>query len=355
MALRELREVELMLFYGFSWSKELRESPIPGMSMMKSLVKRLLPDPYGLRRSMQQIRFTQGIGSFKPDLYHEPSFLSFRFAGPTVVTVHDLSPIRYPDTHPKDRIQDLEKRLPAAVASAAAVIVDSEFIRQEVLGYFGIHPTRVIAIHLGVSREFRPREPAEITPVIDQYGLRRGSYVLAVATLEPRKNLLAAIDAHSALPPRLRKEHPLIIAGMKGWLARELEAKINAAEERGELRWLGYVPPVALPALYAGARLFVYPSFYEGFGIPVLEAMASGVPVITSNQSSLPEVAGDAALMIDPHNRDGIRDAMIRLLEDDAEARRLVALGFAQAARFTWRACAEKTLAVYRQAMSDGQ
>jgi len=318
---------------------------------VKSLVKRLLPDPYGLTRAIQQIRFTQGVGDFKPELYHEPSFLPFRYAGPTVVTVHDLSPIRYPDTHPKGRIKELEKRLPAAIASAAAVIVDSDFVRREVIGHFGVNPDRVTAIHLGVSGEFRPRAAPDVAPVLEKHGLRHRGYVLAVGTLEPRKNLRHAIDAHATLPERARRNYPLVIAGMKGWLAGELEARIRAAEERGEVRWLGYVPPPDLPLLYAGAQLFVYPSLYEGFGLPVLEAMASGVPVITSNQASLPEVAGDAGIMVDPRDGGALREAMLRLIEDEKEVRRRVELGHAQAARFTWRTCAENTLAVYREAL----
>jgi alpha-1,3-rhamnosyl/mannosyltransferase len=351
MALRDLGGVELMLFYGFSWSPALREAPVPGMGAMKALVKRLLPDPYGLTRAIQQVRFTQGVGDFKPELYHEPSFLPFRFAGPMVVTVHDLSPIRYPDTHPGARVQELKKRLPAAIASASAVIVDSDFVRREVIGHFGVDPDRVTAIHLGVSGAFRPRSASDIAPILQKHGLRHRGYVLAVGTLEPRKNLMQAINAHAELPERIRRSTHLVIAGMKGWLARELEARIRVAEERGEVRWLGYVPPSDLPLLYAGAQLFVYPSLYEGFGLPVLEAMASGVPVITSNQASLPEVAGEAAIMVDPRNRNALREAMLRLIEDKAEVRRRSELGLAQAAKFTWRACAENTLAVYRKAL----
>jgi alpha-1,3-rhamnosyl/mannosyltransferase len=351
LALRDLGEVEPLLFYGFSWSRALREAPIPGMGPLKAMVKRLLPAPYALTRALQQIRFTQGTSRLKPELYHEPSFLPFRFAGPTVVTVHDLSPIRYPDTHPKGRIKELEKRLPAAIASAAAVIVDSDFVRREVIGHFGVNPDRVTAIHLGVSGAFRPRAAPDIAPVMQKYGLCHRGYMLAVGTLEPRKNLIQVISAHAVLPERVRRNTPLVIAGMKGWLTQELEARIRAAEKRDDVRWLGYVPPDALSALYAGAQLFVYPSLYEGFGLPVLEAMASGVPVITSNQASLPEVAGDAAIMVDPHDRDALRDAMLRLMEDEKEVRRRVDLGLAQAARFTWRNCAEKTLAVYRKAL----
>ena len=148
-----------------------------------------------------------------------------------------------------------------------------------------------------------------------------------------------------------RRRFPLVIAGPKGWLAEALEKRIAAAERRGEVRWLGYVPSTDLPLLYAGARLLVYPSLYEGFGLPVLEAMASGVPVVASNRASIPEVAGDAAVMIEPGDAARLREAMLRLLEDEREAMRRATLGLAQAARFSWQACADQTLQIYREAL----
>jgi alpha-1,3-rhamnosyl/mannosyltransferase len=351
MALRDLGEAELMLFYGFSWSQTLRESPIPGMGTMKALVKRMLPAPYALTHAVRQIRFMQGAARLRPELYHEPGFLPFRFPGPTVITVHDLSPLRYPDTHPSDRVEDLNKRLPAAIAGASAVIVDSEFIRQEVIGHFGADPARVIAIHLGVSREFRPRPEPEISSMLKKHSLSYQNYVLAVGTLEPRKNLIQAIDAYVGLPEAIRKSTPLVIAGMKGWLSGQIEVRIRKHEDRGELRWLGYVPAETLPLLYSAARMLVYPSIYEGFGLPVLEAMASGIPVITSNRASLPEVAGDVGLAVDPENVEGLRAYMRSLIEDKEEAARRGALGIARARLFTWQTCAQQTLAVYEMAI----
>ena len=351
MALLERNDVEPLFFYGFSWSPELRAGSVPGIDPLKAAVKRLIPRPYALMRFMQQRCFDGGVRRYGFELYHEPSFLPFRFAGPAVITIHDLSPLRYPETHPKQRVQTVREQLPRAVERAAAIIVDSEAVRREVIETFGVSPERVNTIHLGVSAEYRPRTAHEAGQCLARYRLGYGRYVLAVGTLEPRKNLVAALDAYVALPEALRKSTPLVIAGMRGWLSAALENRIRIHEERGEVRWLGYVPAEDLPLLYSGASLLVYPSLYEGFGLPVLEAMASGIPVVTSNQSSLPEVAGDVGLTVDPEDVRELGACMRFLIEDKQEAARRGALGVERARQFTWQACAEKTLAVYKKAI----
>jgi alpha-1,3-rhamnosyl/mannosyltransferase len=351
-ALRQSGEVDLQLFYRLYWSTEIRDAPLPGAGGLKDALLRLIPRPYWLKHlGIEQGRFNAGVRKYRFDVYHEPAFLPHRFDGPTVITIHDLSPLRYPDTHPADRVRNFRQHLPGAINRAARIIVDSEFVGREVIEMFRADPARVCPIHLGVSTDYRPRTAAETAACLSKCGLQRGGYIFAVGTLEPRKNLIQAIEAHAALPEAARRNAPLVVAGEKGWIVRELEAKLGAAERRGEVRWLGYVPAQDLPLLYAGARFLVYPSIYEGFGLPVLEAMTSGIPVITSNQASLPEVAGDAGIMVDPLDGGALRDAMLQLIEDKKEVRRRIELGLMHAAKFTWRVCAERTLAVYREAI----
>jgi len=339
-------------FFCLGWSRSMRVRAMRGLAPLKKLIVKLIPFPYEISRYYQQSTFNDGIKRYRPEVYHDPNYLAYRFDGPIVVTVHDLSHVRYPETHPKIRVEAMNKYLPRTIERADEIIVDSMFVKNEVVSHFGIDAAKVNAIHLGVSGSYAPRSSNEIAPILARFGLRAKRYILSVGTLEPRKNLIRTLEAYAALPARTKREMPLVIAGMKGWLAEELEEKIRRYEERHEVRWLGYVPARFLPMLYSGAKLFVYPSLYEGFGLPVLEAMASGVPVVTSNQASLPEVAGEAAITVEPHDCDAVRDAMRRLIEDEQEAERRADLGLAQAARFTWGACAQKTLDVYRKALT---
>lgn len=350
-ALLQTGQVEALFFYSFGWTGNVRDVAIPALNALGKLVKILLPHPYEVSRFFQQQMFRKGIVRYRPDIYHDPNYLSFRFDGPTVITVHDLSHVRFPETHPAVRVRAMNKFLPRAMETASEIIVDSRFVKDEVVNHFGVDPRKVHAIHLGVGENYAPRSAEEVGIVLARFGLSAKSYIFAVGTLEPRKNLIQAIDAYVGLPEAIRKATPLVIAGMKGWLSGQIEARIRKHEDRGEVRWLGYVPAETLPMLYSGASMLVYPSLYEGFGLPVLEAMASGIPVITSNRASLPEVSGDVGLAVDPEDVKGLRACMRLLIEDKKEAARRGALGIARARQFTWQACAQQTLAVYKKAI----
>jgi alpha-1,3-rhamnosyl/mannosyltransferase len=181
-----------------------------------------------------------------------------------------------------------------------------------------------------------------------KYGLRHGGYALCVSTLEPRKKIAHLLQAYQCLPQRLREQTPLILIGSRGWLSEQLQQEIERLAQQGWLRYLGFVPEADLPALYAGARTFIYPSSYEGFGLPVLEAMASGVPVVTSNRSSLPEVTKGAALLVDPDDIDALSRSIEAGLSDQPWRDGAIASGLAVAQGFTWDRCIEQTVHVYK-------
>lgn len=346
---------QLNYFSGHSWGREMPDAASLRLNRLKRAVKRFLPNPHELSRRIQRIEFARGARRLRCDLYHDPNFLPYDFPGPIVTTVHDLSVVRCPEMHPKPRRQLMEKYFPGALERSRCIITDSVFVRDELVEAFGTEPAKIHPIHLGVSPAYRPRSPAETSATLAAHGLTHGRYVLAVGTLEPRKNLIQGLRAYRCLPDALREAMPFVIVGMKGWLTEGIEAEIAALASRGQVRPLGYLPDEALLHLYAGAAMLVYPSIYEGFGLPALEAMASGIPVITSDRSSLPEVVGDVGITVDPADDAGLAAAMRRLAEDPAERSDRAARGLERARAFTWARCAEETERVYRIALGAGE
>ena len=305
---------------------------------------------YGAVRSRAFLWQTRALKHY---LLHSPNYILLPFDGPAVATIHDLSYLHYPQHHPRERILFMERHMPRTLTQASAIMCDSEFIRQEIINILGVPASKVVDVPLGVDQVFHPRDLTTLRPVLSRYHLDGLTYLLAVSTLEPRKNLPRLLIAYARLPEALRARHPLALVGAKGWLNTELERHLAPLERTGQLRRLGYVPQDDLPVLYAGAHAFAYPSLYEGFGLPLLEAMASGLPALSSHRSSLPQVAGDAALLIDPEDIDDLTAGLERLLSD--EPWRAVARdrGMEQARRFSWDRCVEETIAVYRRLLEE--
>lgn len=285
------------------------------------------------------------------DIYHSPNYILPQFDAPSVTTFHDFSFIHYPEFHPKERVKFMMRNLPKTIERATHFITDSEFIRQELMQLFNVPPERVTAVPLGIQTLFKPRSAIEVDEVLRKYQLNYQRYCLAVSTVEPRKNFSHLLAAFSQLPLSLQRQYPLVIVGSHGWLSQQLHKQIMRFEKQGVVRYIGYVADTELYHLYSGARGFAFPSIYEGFGLPILEAMASGAPVLTSNVSSMPEVAGDAAILINPHDVDDMAHGLEKLLSDDlfyVEAR---TKGFATVARYTWQACIQKTVGVYKRVL----
>ncbi len=282
-------------------------------------------------------------------IFHGTGFYLPQFNGPCVATFHDLSVFKYAQCHPPERVRYMQRELNFTFRRASMLITDSEYTRQELTSYFGYPLERIRAISLACSDDFHPREAVDTFSVLKRYELVHGGYTLYAGTIEPRKNIEALLDAYSLLPEAIRQRWPLVLVGYHGWQTKQLHEHIKLAESAGWLRYLGYVADEDLPHLFAGASLFLFPSHYEGFGLPVLEAMASGVPVICSNTSSLPEVAGDAALMFDPEDVDTLVSMILIGLEDEVWRKTAKEKGLMQASNFSWKRCAEETITVYRE------
>jgi glycosyltransferase involved in cell wall biosynthesis len=305
-ALTEAAQVQPDFFYGTHWSRQLITSVPDGVAGMMSWFRKHLPGAYALRQAVQKNRFMHRTrhGSF--DLYHEPNNIALPFDGPTVLTVHDLSWIRYPEMHPRERVQAMNKYFESSLRGVSRILTDSVFVKEELIAVFGVARDRIHPVHLGAESVFRPLQAQQTALVLQSLGLIHGQYWLAVGTLEPRKNLQLALQAFMQLPKSIRQSCPLVVAGMKGWHTGPLEQQLAPLRAAGEVRLLGYLNRQDLAVTLAGAKALIYPSIYEGFGLPPLEAMACGVPVITSDRSSLPEVVGNAGLLVDPEDVDGL-------------------------------------------------
>jgi alpha-1,3-rhamnosyl/mannosyltransferase len=316
---------------------------VPGLARLRGVA---------VRRRLDAAAEQMAARTGAPVLYHEINTIARPFSGVTVVTVHDLSFRADPSLHPPARVAWMERRLPATLRQARRFAAVSAFTRQEMVARLGLPPESIDVVEPGLSADFHPVSAAAARPALDRLGLSDRAYVLAVSTLEPRKNFDRLLAAHTALPAVLRSRFPLVIAGGRGWGSVLADAAAERARAAGTLILPGFLPDADLPALYARAAACAYPSLYEGFGLPVLEAMACGTPLITSSSSALADTAGDAALKVDPLDVEALSAALRRVLEDAALAEDLRRRGRSHAARYTWARMEAGLVACWRKALA---
>ncbi len=304
-----------------------------------------------VRRGMNRSAATLSGMIGGPVVYHEPNMIAQPFDGVTVLTVNDLSWALPERLHPASRTAWIERRLPRSLAQATRLVAISDFTAREMVAHLGIPRDRIDVVPLAPSELFRPLPDAEADPVLARHGLTARRFVLSVSTLEPRKNFDRLLAAHATLPAATRAAYPLVIAGGRGWGEALSGAMAARALAEGHLRLLGHVADADLVALYGRAAAFAYPSLYEGFGLPILEAMACGAPVITAATTASAETAADAALLVDPVDVAAIATALAEVIEDEFLAARLSAAGLARAGGFTWERTTAALLATWRRAL----
>lgn len=311
---------------------------------------RVIPSP----RLWTHLRLSWEMLLRPPDVLFVPAHvLPLIHPRRSVVTVHDLGYHYYPEAHTAFQNTYLNWSTRYNARSAARVVADSQSTRRDLIRLCGTSPGKIAVIYPGRDESLAPvTDPGIQEGVRVRYGLT-GRYLLYVGTLHPRKNLVRLVDAFAGALPDLEPELQLVLAGRKGWLYDTILQRVRQLGLQGRVLFPGYVPSEDLPALLSGASAFLFPSLYEGFGFPVLEAMACGVPVICSNTSSLPEVAGDAALLVDPLDTAALSGAIRRLVGEEPLRLTLVERGQRQVTRFSWSQCARQVLEVLEEVGSE--
>lgn len=285
------------------------------------------------------------------DLFHGTNYDVPRWHKiPKVVTIHDLSLLLHHDTHEAALVRRARRRLPAAARSASMIITASESVKKEIVNLLGVEPGKVAVTPYAARSVFQPMDQAETVETRNRLGIA-DEFILFVGTIEPRKNLKTLLQAFEEILRKTERNPQLVIAGRKGWMMEEFFSSVEMAGIKDRIVFTGYLPDEELCALYSSCTVFVYPSIYEGFGLPPLEAMACGAPVITSDIPVIRETVGSAAELINPGDAQELARAIVKLLETPQAKRRLSIIGLDQAASFTWEQTAKKTLEVYEQVL----
>lgn len=337
------------------WYASSSRSPLSlpaGANPQRCSLRRVPISPRMAALGWQRLRFPLPIDRLigKVDLHHEPDFVAPPTTAPMVTTIHDLSYLIVPEFAHPDLKNYLQRAVPRTLERARHVIAVSETTRRDIIERYRIEPERVTTIYNGVDAWFHPPDPSAVGRALQQFGLVR-PYFLMVGTVEPRKNHLTALRAFSSLYER-RRDVSLVIVGSPGWLSEPIVAEIEKSSKSMAVRYLRFVDDTWIPSLYAGSVALIAPSWYEGFGLPVLEAMACGAPVITSDRGALPEVVGEDAIVLPPGDVEGLANGMEQLLGDRERRDDLSRRGRRRASAFTWERTAKDHLALYHRVVT---
>lgn len=341
---------EYKLFVSGATSSELPPPLAPNFQWKPTRIH-----PKWLARIWHRMKLPVPVQVFlgKVDLFHATDFVlpPTLPATKTIVTVHDLSFMRVPDAASPKLKAYLEMVVPRSVRQATYVIADSQATKNDLVDLYEILPDKISVLLSGIDSRYKPiNSRSSLLTMRNKYKIGDIPYLFSIGTIQPRKNYSRVIQALRLLRKRGYDLH-LVIAGGKGWLEDEMYKTLDDTQMHDYVHLIGFVDEADISALYSGAECVVFPSLYEGFGFPVLEGMACGTPIVTSNVSSLPEVAGDAALMVDPYSVEEIANAVQKILDDSTLKTTLIERGLKQSAKFTWENSARQLLDIYRQVL----
>lgn len=307
-----------------------------------SVPKRFLWDQFG---------FPKKATGAAADILHQPCFSAPMFyKGKIVVTAHDIITMLFPSKMATAAQFYFSRFMPWSYRFADLIIVDSNHTKNDIIKYLKIPAQKIRVVHLAANENFKPLKKEVLENLAKKYHLKH-PYILHVGTLEPRKNLVFLIRAFYLAKKKYQIKHKLVITGKKGWHYQKLFSETKRLGLNEEVIFTDYIPDKEMPAIYNLADLFVFPSFYEGFGLPVLEAMSCGIPVISSNTSSLPEVVGEAGILLPPENESLWAEKMAKTLGNGELRKTMGHKGIEQAKKFSWQKCAQETADLYRELM----
>lgn len=312
------------------------------------LIRRWLPPNIGYRVPLDL------MANPKADLFHGPNFTYMPLQkGRTVITIHDLAFLKYPETTSPEIYKHHSRWVPYCAKTCDHIIAVSEHTKRDIVELLNIRPEKITVTHLAASNRFRVLPPEAVAPIVRKYGLP-AKYILFVGTLEPRKNLTGLLSSYQIMLKNSDTPCKLVIAGAPGWRFDPIYHKVKELRLESYVHFTGYVEDEDLPAIYNGASLFVMPSIYEGFGIPIVEAMRCGVPVVGSGVSSIPEVVGEYGVLVSPHRHEEWAAQMHALTANPAVRARYAELSLIRGGQFRWSEVARRTLDVYNRVLDGG-
>jgi glycosyltransferase involved in cell wall biosynthesis len=342
----QLTGLEFVIFVQRSRLELLNIEEIPNLHLV--VLPNISPS---MRLLWEQISFPKLVKNHHLDLLHSLHYtMPLAYPGRTVVTFHDMTFFLYPHHHTLPKRYFFRFFIRASSRQAVALIADSESTRQDAIRLVGVSPGKIFTVQLGVTQEFHPiRDNSILQQARQKYHLPE-HFLLYVGMIEPRKNLPLLLQSFAAIAHQM-PDYRLVIVGPKGWMVDNMLQQTEQLNISDKVHFTGYVEQADLPLIYNMADVFIYPSVYEGFGLPVLEAMACGIPVITSNVSSMPEIVGDAGVLFAPNDSQDLARSLLNLINNPMDRQRLSLMGLERAASFTWNSTAEKTIAVYRHVL----